>query len=493
MTRYRLAQLHRYGLLGQVRPGQLLVALAGLLGAIIAIDAAPSAPGAIAGTLALAAAAAIATTPVYGRALDEWAPIAASWALARITGRSTHLSTVPTAGTSVPLGRHAADRLRSPQAVPAPPPALNGVRLTSIPYRERTIGAISERRGRFLTAVLVCRAPGLALLDDAEQEHCLHAWGEVLSSTSRVVRRIQWVQRTAPAHGDELARWLHEQRDREQPLSAPAPADYLELMQSTAHVAEEHEVLISVQVDRHHLTDASTGSLERNLIEQAERIATGLRRARVTIRGALGVGQLARVLRTGFDPYCRHELAAVRAAGANDEPGEAGAWPIGAAEGWGSYQADGALHATYVVERWPRADVGPLFLSPLLESSGRVRSVAVVFAPIEPERSIRDAEAELTREASDRALRRRLGQIDTERARQAAEATTRREAELAVGHAEVRIAGYVTVSGHDRDDLRRACEDMTERAARAHLTLRRMYGQQPEAFTFTLPLCRGLR
>ena len=33
---------------------------------------------------------------------------------------------------------------------------------------------------------------------------------------------------------------------------------------------------------------------------------------------------------------------------------------------------------------------------------------------------------------------------------------------------------------------------ITEHAARGRLELHRMYGQQAEAFTFTLPLCRGL-
>ena len=69
----------------------------------------------------------------------------------------------------------------------------------------------------------------------------------------------------------------------------------------------------------------------------------------------------------------------------------------------------------------------------------------------------------------------------------------RREAELAAGHSEVRLAGFVTVSGRDSTDLRRACSEVHEHAARARLELHRMYGQQATAFSFTLPLCRGLR
>ena len=87
----------------------------------------------------------------------------------------------------------------------------------------------------------------------------------------------------------------------------------------------------------------------------------------------------------------------------------------------------------------------------------------------------------------------RFGQSETARQRQAQEATLRRESELAAGHGEVRLAGFVTVSGRDRDELRRASAEVLEHAARARLELHRMYGQQADAFTFTLPLCRGLR
>jgi hypothetical protein len=69
----------------------------------------------------------------------------------------------------------------------------------------------------------------------------------------------------------------------------------------------------------------------------------------------------------------------------------------------------------------------------------------------------------------------------------------RRESEIAAGYGEVRFSGFVTVSGRDRDDLRSATSHVLEHAARARLELHRMYGQQADAFTFTLPLCRGLR
>ena len=55
--------------------------------------------------------------------------------------------------------------------------------------------------------------------------------------------------------------------------------------------------------------------------------------------GALGPGQLTRILRTAFDPYARAELAALEAADpARQGLSEANAWPLGAQEHWEHYR-----------------------------------------------------------------------------------------------------------------------------------------------------------
>ena len=74
-----------------------------------------------------------------------------------------------------------------------------------------------------------------------------------------------------------------------------------------------------------------------------------------------------------------------------------------------------------------------------------------------------------------------------------AEATVHREEELAEGHAAVRFAGYVTVSARGPEELERHCSEIEHAAQMARLELLRLHGQQEQAFTYTLPLCRGLR
>ncbi|HTU85250.1 MAG TPA: SCO6880 family protein [Solirubrobacteraceae bacterium] len=492
---YRFGPLERRGLLGQLRAGQAGVVTGGLVAAIAILDREPTAAGAFLAMLGFGFALGLAFAPVGRRTPEEWAPIALSFARRWARRRLRFRSLVPGAGALAAERSRPVRRLLRPPR-PDPPAALRGVRILDVPYEDRTIGVLSEQRRRRLTAVLACRVVSFALLDPEAQERRLARWGLVLSGAAgSLIRRIQWVERTAPAQGDELARWLHDEHDPGIPLrGTPMIESYLELIGATTRAAHEHEVLVAVQIDARRGGDRRRDSGMSALLEETERVAHGIEAAEVTVLGALRAGQLARALRTAFDPYARAELAALEAA----DPGRTGlaecnAWPLGAEEHWEHYRADGALHATFWVAQWPRVDVSPMFMDALLGRSSVVRTVAVTFEPIAPERSTREAEAAVTRDRADRELRQRFGQAETARQRQAQESAMRRESELAAGHAEVRLAGFVTVSGRDPDDLRRACAEVHEQAVRARLELHRMYGQQADAFAFTLPLCRGLR
>jgi hypothetical protein len=483
---YSFGPLERRGILGPIQGGQAGLLAGGALAAIVVLDQSPSASGVLIAMLLFAIAVAAAFAPLGGRTLQEWAPVAFAFTLRR---RGRLASEVATAGLTARGGQMA-------EPDPVAPAALRDVRITRLAYRDRPIGVLCERSGRRLTAVLACRVEAFSLLDQEAQERRLARWGLVLSGTGGTpIRRLQWIERTAPAQGDELARWVHAERDPAVPLrGTPMIESYLEMIGSSARVTQEHEILLAIQVDGRRVRDRGPEAVQRALVEQTERVAQGLEAAEVRVLGALSPGQLARTLRTAFDPYARAELAGLEAADPDrDGLSEANAWPLGAREAWDHYQSDGALHATYWIGAWPRVQVSPMFMDSLLGRSSAVRTVSVSFEPLPADRSTREIEAAVTRDRADRELRARFGQSETARQRQAAEATIRREAELAAGHGEVRLSGFITVSGRDRDELRRASSEVLEHAARARLELHRLYGQQADAFTFTLPLGRGLR
>jgi len=492
---YRFGPLERRGLLGPVRAGQAGMLAVGALLAIFELDQSPSTGGALLATLTFGGFVALAVAPVGPRTVEQWTPVLVAFVGRLIGGRASFRSPAPTAGM-LARGLKAGRRLKARGPRPAAPAALRDVRIASVSYRERQVGVLSERKGRLLTAVLACRVVAFSLLDAEAQERRLARWGLVLSgAASTPIRRIQWIERTAPAQGDELARWVHDERDPTIPLrGTPMIDSYLELIGATARVTQEHEILLAIQVDARRVRDRGENAVGQALLEQTERVAQGLRAAEVTVLGALSPGLLARAVRTAFDPYARAELAELETADPQrDGLEEHNAWPLGAREAWDHFRADGAVHATYWIGGWPRVDVSPMFMDALLGHSAAVRTVAVTFESIPPERSTREVEAAITRDRADRELRHRFGQSETARQRQAQEATMRREAELAAGHSEVRLSGFVTVTGRDLDDLRRASSEVLSHAARARLELHRMYGQQADAFAFTLPLCRGLK
>ena len=101
-------------------------------------------------------------------------------------------------------------------------------------------------------------------------------------------------------------------------------------------------------------------------------------------------------------------------------------------------------------------------------------------------------EAARTADIADDQLRRRAGFLATARQRRQAEGVLRREAELAEGYGEFRFSGYVSVTVAERGDLDDACAETEQCARQANLELRRLYGQQQQAFSWTLPLARGL-
>ena len=149
-------------------------------------------------------------------------------------------------------------------------------------------------------------------------------------------------------------------------------------------------------------------------------------------------------------------------------------------------------HATFWVAEWPRVEVGPDFLGPLLLGEGR-RSVSLIMAPVGSERAEREVRSARTADAADRELRARAGFLASARRQREADGVERREQELAEGHHDFRFSGYVTVSGPDTETLAAACAEVEHAAQSCRLELRRLYGRQLEALTWTLPLGRGLR
>lgn len=197
--------------------------------------------------------------------------------------------------------------------------------------------------------------------------------------------------------------------------------------------------------------------------------------------------------RDSFDPF-GHQARARASLGDPSREGVNPALmgPQAAEAGWSHYRSDSAFHNSYWVSSWPRAEVGATFLASLLMQSATIRTVSVTIEPVPYRVAMRKAETAATAEVADEIARERQGFLTTARDRRQQQASSRREDELADGYAEMRYAGFITVSARS-DGLDRSNGDVEHAGQLSRLELQRMSGEQEAAVVNTLPLCRGLR
>jgi hypothetical protein len=506
-ARYRFGPLERRGLIGGWRSGQVAGVGTGLAAAVGLVRADPRLAGVAAALLCLAVSFAVVSWSVRGRTIEQWLPVVAGWTGRRVRGAHRFRSAVPVLGLPGPSPA----RRRSgsgPDLIPGPeeatdplaeskaggkgagssPQTLAGCRILAPRVEDgaRRVGVVHDARAQTYSAVLAMAGAGLPLLGNEERHARIAAWAEVLAGLARegsALHRVQWVERSLP--GPALPAGP-------QALCGPGPAQrsYEELLETVGAKLEHHEVLLAVSVraergPRFRGDGADAGACAA-LVRELRSFETQLEDAGFPSLGALAPRALVLCLRNVID-------VRPRPLGMGG-PGVAPwwPWPLASETTWASYRTGGTWHATYWVAEWPRLPVGPDFLGPVLLQGPKRRAVAVTMEPLGPERALRQAEHDRTAHLADAELRRRVGYLTTARRRREHESAAARELELADGHAPYRFSGYITVTAETATELETSCRRLEQAAAHARLSLLRLFGQQDEAFTWTLPLARGL-
>jgi hypothetical protein len=448
-ARYRFGPRERSGALAGLRPGQILTVAAGLVAGVAVLHVDANGIGAVMALLVLGACVALATWPIAGRAGDEWMPVVVRWSSAGIR----------------PRGRRRMDDLA-------------GLRILSAGSRQ--VGVVHDARRRTLTAAVSLRGQSFALLGPDEQDRRVAGWSAVLASLARdgsPIRRVQWLAASLPEEGHGVQRYL-EVEGTADPGSA-CRASYDALLSQLQTNTCVHDVVLTLQVRQHKTVQLGCDALERELRSLLRVLAD----ADVVVDGVLSADRLVGL----FERTYEAEVGETMEPAPDVDP-----WPMAMQEEWGSVRVNGLWHATYWVAEWPRSEVRSDFLAPLLLGSARA-TLSLVMEPLGPEKAVRKVEASRTADLADAELRRRSGFMSTVRHDRESEVLARRESELADGHASFRYSGYVTVSAPSEAELSAACDAVIHLAGQCRLVLRRLYGDQSAAYTFTLPLGRGLR
>lgn len=461
-VRYRFGPLERRGVLLGWRGGQIATVVVGMALGLLALRTIGGVAGGVVTLVAALIALALAWWPIGGLTVEQWFPTASRWlwtaAIASVSGARRSLG--------------------------------EGVRILDVEVEEvgrglTTLGVVHDARRRTLTAVLLLSAPGFALLGPRDKERRVAGWSSVLAALARERSawcRVQWLFVSTPDDARLLS--AHFGRGAVLDGSAPARRSYADLLAQVAAGLMRHRVLLCLQV-----RPAGTGAGRRAsgsglapgcrmLRRELGHVQRGLRDVDLEAQGPLDAAALSRLVR---------EQWAVRAA---DAAGPL--WPTLGRRRWSSIEVSGTWHAAFWIAEWPRIDVGPEFLAPLLVSGSR-RTVSVVMEPIDPSRATRLAQRARTADAADAELRRRAGRLGSARRSREADLATRREEELADGHGAYRFSGFLTVTAVSSVELEDACQSTLQQAAQAGLELRRLNGQQDLGVLCGLPLGIGLR
>lgn len=467
------SRLPKRGVLLGLSGSQLAVLGAGAVVLVAALVLGGTAP--LFAVPLLAACAALAWVKVGGRPVVEWLPTCAIWCLRALTGQLEF-------------------RARIAKPRPAGTLALPGDAARLRQWVDAETGAVMvhDPHAATLTAVIAVTTPSFLLLDGADQQRRVTGWGRVLASTCRSghIAAIQVLERTLPDSGKDLTAWWASHGTQD---DSWASRTYAELIERAGPAGERHATTISLSLDLRAATRpvrAAGGSMRGAaavLRQEVATLTTALRAADIRPGSMLDPGDLALILRTAYDPALGAAL---------ERHGEIGrdlatAGPIAVTESWGHLRADGAHHAVLWISEWPRTQVYPGFLAPLVLAPGARRTLSLTFAPVRADVAARDLRRKRTEHLSDQAQRTRLGQIDDATHTAEYADVLQQETDLTAGHGVLRATGLVAVSAPTLDELERSIATIEQAAVQSSCETRRLWGQQAQAFTAAaLPLAR---
>jgi hypothetical protein len=419
----------------------------------------------------LAVLAASAFVRIGGRTAIEWAPVAGHWSVRRVMRQDIYLvrPTKPRPAGNLTLPGDAAS-LR----VHVDP--VSGAAMIHDPYR-RTLAVTCE-----------VTHPAFVLLDGDDQARRVTAWGRALAVLARTghIAAIQVLEATVPDNGAEVFDHWEKEGIHD---DSWASITYGEFVRDAAPSSARHRTTITLSLDLRkaaraigqagHGLAGATAVLRQHMAV----LEAALRTAEVHPTGWLSEQRIAAQIRGAYDPNSKP----------TPECAAAAAGPVGVREHWSWLEIDQTAAAVLWVCEWPRSAAYPNFLHPVVLHPTVRKTVCLLAKPTptgDARREIRRQKVEYLTDAEHKA---RIGQVSDLSDRQEYQDILDREAEINIGHADMRFTGLIAITATDKAELDAAVADIEQAALHAECETRLLVGQQGQAFTAAaLPLARGL-
>ena len=421
---------------------------------------------------AVAALVILATSTVQSRPGYAWLATRASHSLRAHRGHATFAKPVYVGS----LGNH-----------PTVDKALGLVpgRAASVQVHElNCVGYLFHPHQGTLTSVVEVTSPEFLLRDPVERNARVAGWGRVLAAATRTgaIRQVQLLERSIPDDGSELSAYTDAHLTTE-PTQLTLADAYRDLVGDLRGGADRHQTFLAITVDRAAAAPRikAAGGQIAGLIHAWRQEYALLERlfpaAGLNVVDELSPRRLAEVVRTAYDPATAFTINP----GQGVDPAACG--PTAGREEWDHMRTDGAFHAVLWVAEWPRAHVAADVLWPVIFPSGVHRTLSLFYRPFtraQSESAIRAKHSEILQSSW---LKDKLGRVETLADSKELDDVLTREAELLAGHAEVGLVGMITITAPTLDALEADVTTIHAAATQASLDLRRIYGQQLQAFT----------
>lgn len=353
---------------------------------------------------------------------------------------------------------------------------------------------------QYLSVLMEVQGQASGLRTDRAYESVSVRYGVLLAQLAKAgsfIRGVQQINRIVP-HDPALHRAFIAERVSRRPGLETLVASYEELIDLTAHAAEQHRNYLVARIPLTPEFYAESQSYGEGMAgwaslvrEELARMADLAARAELTRPRVLGEQRTCAVLRSMQDP----------------------SWPIDQHEGvrwsncWQSYTTE--RDRLVVNDTWhtrtailPRegiapAPLGPRWLAPLLTKVNpsviRTLSVRMEFVPDKVARA--KAVADVAQDGASLVGDLEKGRVDDGTDEVMLSASRRRLRDLAPGsgHQGVDWSMAISVTAADPAELRRACMRVANEAAQSALTdLRWQDTWQDAAVLATYPLARGM-
>lgn len=373
-------------------------------------------------------------------------------------------------------------------------------------------GIFYDARSQRVTAVLKCESQGWDLASDADRSERTQGFAKLCAMVARTpaVERVVSMARTIPSE-TTAARQAHERTVRERKVEDEWGQDVMASVltgrefvdgkgqlrgpeDQQVAVSRDTLLAISVSVPKAQKQIRSYGGGLQGAAEvlsaEISRFRDRVTAAGVTHSEWLTPAQLGDVARLALDVDATEILARTVDERDQDRFDLGSALLVDDADPE-VLVTNGGVHSTFWISEWPRTEVPLGFLQDLICEGQYPSVVTQVFTTEDTGTAFRKTSRELDSMASVFDMNRRLGRRTSILDRRAVPDLQERENELADGHVQLRVVGYVRVSGRDRDEL--AVNEDRMHAAAPNLDLQRLKHLQWEGFVASsLPVGWGL-